>query len=162
MQLILCCHCRMMTKKMMISLVWQVMADPKFIISLCDTSMAHWWLLNLHGFSVETAQKSLEELGGEALFLYVTVTMLTWQVNNMDSCLHRYVLLCGIYQSPCLVKKLHHTFWFQKFTHKDIYDQTTYWQNTQFYDVWNFGVIYITSGVICINWMQISFISRSG
>lgn len=115
MQLILCCHCRMMTKKMMISLVWQVMADPKFIISLCDTSMTHWWLLNLHGFSVETAQKSLEELGGEALFLYVTVTMLTWQVNNMDSCLHRCLTLwhipitmsCQKIASHILVSEIH-------------------------------------------------------
>ena len=57
------------------------------------------------------------------------------------------VFLCAMYQSPCLVKKLHHTLWFQKFT-QDIYDQTTYWHDAQFYDVWNFAVISMTSVVM--------------
>lgn len=98
MQLILRSYCRMMTKKMMISLVLQVMADPKFIfiIPLCDSSMAHWWLLNLPVYNVETAQKSRQELGREALFLYVSVSMVTWQVNNMDSCLYRCCPLCHV------------------------------------------------------------------
>lgn len=82
---------------MMILLVWQVMVDLKFIISFCDISMVYWWLLNLYGFSVEIVQKLLEEFGGEVLFLYVIVIMFIWQVNNMDSCLYRYVLFCGIY-----------------------------------------------------------------
>ena len=62
---------------MMTLLVLQVIADLKFITLLCDTSIAHWRLLNLHAYTVETAQKSLQELGEEAQFLYATVTMVT-------------------------------------------------------------------------------------